>query len=224
MDLGRWNLRHITGLTKLSHLSDRYRGFHEMLAEVLEGEREFLPTASAPASRASEAESFQVRDDLELVLEEFKASAKGGRALLSKRDDVFFEALSEYFEAGFYFSRSEKNESEPRLRSMFLFGRSFHPQDEAGTLVPFQLPKVGPHQVLKAGAWPILRAFRLESLHKLRDAGAFLFEPKPGTLFLLVCDRPHPWQVGRIERAHALFTRAFAGTAAKRSVMKGLFR
>jgi hypothetical protein len=223
MDLGRWNLRHITGLTKLSNLSDRYRGFHEMLAEVLEGEREFLPAASAPTLGTSAAESFQVRDDIELVLEGFKASAKGGRALF-KRDEVFFEALSEYFEAGFYFSRSEKNESEPRLRSMFLFGRSFHPQDEAGTLVPFQLPKAGPHQVLKARAWPVLHAFKLESLHKLRNAGAFLFEPKPGTLFLLVCDRPHPWQVGRIERAHALFTRAFAEPAAKRPVMKGLFR
>jgi hypothetical protein len=224
MDLGRLGLQ---GIRHIVRLSDHYRGLHEYLAQVLEGERSLtapLPQEERQAVAPAPVQSipFTVRDDIETFREQFSTQAPGAKA--GKRDAEVFEALAPYFEAGFRLSRGMQG--EVRLHSMFIFGRVFQTQDPGGMVLPFVLPVLGRDRVASTRARPVLRRMQLEAVDKLHDASAFLFEPRLGVMMLLICDRPHPWQVGHVERTHEALKAIYAPASkpqAKTS-KKGLFR
>ncbi len=176
--------------TKLSKWSDRARNFQEYLGDILEGERELIqevPSAATPAP------VFTVRNDLETAQ---LLPSRGRSAGIEQK----FAALAPFFEAGFIFE--EKKGSAPRLRSMFLFGSVFNPQ--GSTEISVAIPPSGFEGVKRGRIGPLLRAFRLEKLRSLQDASVFAISVRRGVVVLLVCNRPHPWQVGVMEKAHDL--------------------
>lgn len=202
MDLGRWSLQ---GIRKISRLSDRYRDLHTFLGEVLEGE-------PAERSEAVVRVPFRLRDDLESILE-LKFPKQGKGSAREKFDQAVFEALAPFFEAGFRLSRERGVRglgAEAKLHSMFMLGRAFQTAAQGGAALPFQLPVVGPDRVLRARARPLLKKMDLDAVEKLHDASAFMCEPSPGTVYILICDRPHPWQVGVIEATQGVLQELFS--------------
>lgn len=215
MDLNRW------GLQKFTRLSDRCRNFQEFLGEVLEGERSLIHENA----KQDEAPLFAVRDDVERIL----LTPVPSRGLQSRRAENVFEGLAPFFEAGFLLRA--KAETGTRLLEMFLFGRVFVPPDSDGASVRLAIPEIEPGSVFKAPIRPVLRAFNLDSVKALHDANAFLMMPAPGVTILLICNRPHPWQQGVIERTRDVLREIFTKQIAppqvskmKGALKKGLFR
>jgi hypothetical protein len=187
--------------TKLTKWSDRARNFHEFLGDVLEGEREIVKAAPLVSSRANAVHThdthFEPRNDIENAL----LVASRGRAPITL--ETRFAALAPYFEAGFIFEQTELGET--RLESMFLFGRVYAPRGaETRTTVP--VPPSGFPGVLRGKVDPLLRAFRLQNVAVLHDADVFAISVRRGVVALLVCNRPHPWQVGLMEEAYDILT------------------
>ena len=175
--------------TKLSKWSDRARNFHDFLGDVLEGDRELLA--------APEAEHvFHLRDDIENALN----ALSPGRARVTL--ETRFASLAPFFEGGFVFEQNEFN--EPRLRSMFLLGRVFVPQGKESLVNLKGLPWGHFEGVKRGRIGPLVREYRLEGVHSLDDASVFAYSVRRGVLVLLVCNRPHPWQVGMMEKAYEI--------------------
>lgn len=213
MDLSRWGLR------RISKIGDRYRNFREFLGDVLEGDRTLI--APETIEGATVETQFSVRDDLASLLASAEltqklvpaTSRKAGAPLVNaKRVDrvqLIFEALAPFFEAGFCLSKNGE-----RLDSMFLFGRVFNATD-ADSLenVRLALPPLRSGQVVKGRVRPVLEVFGIESLTLLDDASSFAFTPVSGRVFLLICNRPHPWQILAIENAFETVSELLARSA-----------
>lgn len=175
--------------TKLSKWSDRARNFHDFLGDVLEGDRELLAQPESP-------DVFHLRDDIENALNNLSP----GRARVTL--ETRFAALAPFFEGGFVFEQNEFNET--RLRSMFLLGRVYVPQGKETRVGLKDLPWGGFEGVKRGRIEPLIREYRLEGVHSLQDAATFAYSVRSGVLVLLVCNRPHPWQVGMMEKAYAI--------------------
>lgn len=186
MDLSRLN---IPTLARLGH---RYRHFREFLAQVLEGERTLL---DPQAEIENEEPEFFRNDDLSLVTRELSQLAASGRANLA----TVFNTLAPFFEVGFSLRREGE---DLKLESMFLLGRVFAPSGVNEPLVDFGLGPERIEGVIRGRVAPILREARLEKLKMLESADALAFEPAAGRVFVLISDRPHPWQVGVIEHIY----------------------
>ena len=201
MDIGRW------GLEKVSKLTDRYRDFHQFLGDVLEGQRSWLKpregsTSTSPGQAAPLGEArFFPRNDVEKILE---LTQKGRRPKL----ETVFKALVPYFEAGFLIENGTVGgatgfgEDTSALRSMFLFGHAFSPSESGDMPVRLALPDFKKELVVKGRVMPVLKTFELESFQTLHEASTFAFSPAPGYVIVLICNRPHPWQVDMIERMY----------------------
>lgn len=207
MDLNRW------GLQKFTRLSDRYRNFQEFLGQVLEGER---PLLHEGANQAPEA-PFTVRSDIEKLLQ----TPVPSRGLQNRRVESVFESLAPYFEAGFLVKGGPETGS--RLQEMFIFGHVFIPPEAEGATCELPLPPMRPEQVFKGMVKPVLRSFKLDTIRTLSEASVFLFQPQVGVYILLVCNRPHPWQLGMIEKTHAVLRDLFAKVSVQ-PTRRGLFR
>lgn len=196
MELGRW------GLKKINRISDRYRDFKDFLADVLEGERSLIvKEINAHGDTISEG-PFHTSDEIDSLL--YRVGPQRHRAL--DRSDVIFKGLAPFFEAGFLL-RAASSPSELKLESMFLFGKVFVPPASEEPLVEMQLPASPDERVFKGRAAGVLRVFRLEGLTPLREAAAFSFSPKAGLHFVLICNRPHPWQMVAVEKAYTVVQR-----------------
>ena len=190
MEFSRW------GIDKIIRISDRYRDFTAFLTDVLEGERSLIDTGREPAEAL-----FQARDDFSLVLESRRL-----RLRPPERVGAVFRSLAPYFEAGFLLRPSLDGSSSGQhvsLDSMFLFGKSFQPGAKESPQVELPLPRFSSGRVYRGRVAPVLEVFRLDGHGLLKDASAFAFQPAPGSVILLICNRPHPWQVGAVERAVA---------------------
>jgi hypothetical protein len=184
MDIGRWSLE------KVSKLTDRYRGFHQFVGDVLETS----PGVAAPQRETK----FSVQNDVEKILE----LKKPGRV---PKLEAVFKALTPYFEAGFLIENSADAvtaEVMSSLRSMFLFGHSFSPSETDDMPVRLALPSFEKELVVTGRVMPVLKTFELDSFKTLHQASAFAFSPTPGSVIILICNRPHPWQVDLIERTY----------------------
>jgi hypothetical protein len=183
--------------TKLTKWSDRARNFHEFLGDVLEGEREIVKAAPLRSgTQVHHAEThFEPRNDIENAL----LAASRGRAPVTL--ETRFAALAPFFEAGFIFEQTELGET--RLESMFLFGRVYAPRG-AETRTKLQVPPSGFPGVLRGKVEPLLKAYRLQNVAVLHDSDVFAISVRRGVVALLVCNRPHPWQVGIVEEAYNL--------------------
>jgi hypothetical protein len=191
MEFSRW------GLDQFNRISDRYRGFKDFLADVLEGERSLIEPH--PENSSNPESVFQVRNDLEKMVTE-----PMGRVRTIELVKTVFKRLAPYYEAGFLLetSRERVPGEAPTviLESMFLFGRAFTPPSSEAPRVELSFPHFSPLRVYRGRANAVLRVFRLDSLESLKDASVFAFSPRPEVTFVLVCNRPHPWQVTAIEK------------------------
>jgi hypothetical protein len=191
MEFSRW------GLDQFNRISDRYRGFKDFLADVLEGDRSLIDPH--PDNSAHAESTFQVRNDLDYIIIE-----PMGRVRTIELVKTVFKRLAPYFEAGFLIETSgERVPGEAptvALESMFLFGRVFTPPPSEAPRVELTLPRFLPEVVYRGRTDAVLRVFRLDSLQSLKDATVFAFSPRPNITFILVCNRPHPWQVTAIEK------------------------
>ena len=189
-----------TKLSPLSKITDHARLFHDFLGDILEGDRELISESQHKTSKPH-ATPFVVRNDIESLL---RLPSRGKTNFIFEQR---FAELTPYFESGFLFS---ENRGAYALQSMFLFGQTFVPQAKSDAVPQRHLQKLLPKPsfdgVLRGRVTPLLKSFRLEALTSLHDADVFALAPKPGSLVLLVCNRPHPWQVGVMEAAHAILT------------------
>ncbi len=191
MEISRW------GFDKISRISDRYRHLRDFLADVLEGERTLIKDQKG---KEQPAPAFEIASDVERI--EWSTRLTGVRA--ADRPVVVFKALAPFFEAGFCLREAETNELT--LESMFLFGRVFLPPAKEAPVVDLPLPALESGTVFRGRSSAVLRVFKLEGLAQLHQASTFAFSPEKGIVYLLVCGRPHPWQLTAIEKAHLAVT------------------
>ncbi len=184
MELGRW------GLDKISQISDRYRGFSRFLTEVLEGDRPLL------ASSETDHSTFSVQSGIEQALAS-ESELKSEPGVLDRTVRVL-SRLSPFFEAGFMLKVNPEAQNL-ELTAMFLGGRLFHPPASERPLVELDLPELKTHHVFCVRALKVLPVFRLENVKSLRHADALLFSPRENVAFILLCNRPRPWQITAIE-------------------------
>jgi len=179
MDLGRFNRR--------------LKNFREFLGQVLEGERELLD----PEARVVHEEiDFNRNDDINRVSRDLTTLASNGRANVG----TAFAALAPYFELGFNLRRAG---GRFEIEAMFLYGRVFTPPGARRPTATFGLARETIEGVIRGRVAPVLQEARLDNLAKsLAEGDAVAFEPVNGRVFLLVSDRPHPWQVGMVESVY----------------------
>lgn len=186
MDLSRLNI------PSLARLGTRYKNLREFLAQVLEGERTLLdPQAEV---RIEEPE-FERNDDVTRVSHELAKLGANDRATVSS----VFSVLAPFFEVGFSLRREGPS---LKIEAMFMLGRVFTPPGAREPEVDFGLGEASIEGVWRGRVAPLLREAHLDNLSSLKSGDALAFEPAPGRVFVLVSDRPHPWQVGMIEAAY----------------------
>ncbi|MES2965364.1 MAG: hypothetical protein V4760_15885 [Bdellovibrionota bacterium] len=186
MDLSRLNMKSLTRLGR------RYRNFREFLAQVLEGERSLV---DPKAEIQNEEPEFARNDEVDRVTRELAKIASSGRATVP----AVFAVLAPFFEVGFSLRRDG---GALVLEQMFLLGRVFTPPGVREPEVDFGLVGEKVEGVLRGRVAPILREAELENFKTLMAADALAFEPATDRLFVLISDRPHPWQVGMIETVY----------------------
>ena len=192
--------------SKFTKLSSHARNFHDFLGDVLEGEREIMADVETTHGSRKKHAPFAARSDVEnsLMPSERTVAQNAARAKGELRFEDRFAAMAPFFEAGFIFEQTELDET--RLRSMFLFGQVFVPKGKAEESVPPNLPEPGFEGVRRGRIEPLLATYRLEGLKNLHDGHVFAMSVRRGVVVLLVCNRPHPWQVGMIEKAYGILS------------------
>ncbi|MEK7358129.1 MAG: hypothetical protein AAB250_16910, partial [Bdellovibrionota bacterium] len=79
--------------------------------------------------------------------------------------------------------------------------------------------------VVRGRVAPLLREANLEKLKSFETADALAFEPAADRVFVLISDRPHPWQVGMIETIYFDTRSAIAsGGPVKPAPLRKFFR
>ena len=203
MDLNIFNLR------KIRRITDRYRNFQTFLGDVLDGERSLLTTVEAPST-----ELFEVADSIEDLL-----SPRASRGSSPRRSEsaiaAVFDALANHFDAGLLLQTGP--ESGTRLREMFVSGRIFVSPQSSGDSIPLTVPVIEPGAVMRARPRPFLQLVHLDQIVSLRETSAFVITPIAGWSIVLFCSRPHPWQVGFIERTRNVIMQVLEPRAKKRS-------
>lgn len=192
MDLSLWNIPH------LSKLRARTRDLRDFLGDVLEGERELLETRERSPREVEEA--FDVSNDWD-ELDRQLAILKPGTP-----PEKILAEFAPYFE-GALCLRVDRASGDSRLAGVTLFGQTFRPPSGAGPSsskdeVDLGLTGLRAGSVVAGRILPILKALKLEKIEDLHECSAFAFTPSEGVVFVLFCDRPHPWQVFAIENAY----------------------
>jgi hypothetical protein len=195
MDLSRLNL---PPLYRVSQWVDRFRGFRDHLAHILEGESGPLlgqQTVSDLDMR------FEVRSDFEALMDStLERRHMTARMSSQRRAELVFDELAPYFDAGFCLSLGR--DGEYAFNSMFLLGRCFRADGLNAPHLLFKAPEMPVGSVLKGRVDPVLRAFDLGMIRSLNDGAAFAFRPVDEILFIIICTRPHLWQVDAIADAN----------------------
>ena len=195
MDFSRWSV------PSIKEVSDHVRQVREFLVQVLEGERALIEGKNDPVD---ETPLFQRFDDLSTLTADLQKWAARREASSTR----VFAALALYYEAGFSIRRTG---NELKLESMFLFGRVFTPPPAEAPIVDFGLKRRRHFDgVLRGAVRPILREARLDVIKTLNRADAFAFESEADRIFLLISDRPHPWQVLALESTYLAVREALA--------------
>ena len=191
MDLSLWNIPH------LSKLRARTRDLRDFLGDVLEGERELLDSSPSESASGSQSlvEAFEVSSDWDELDRQFAILKPG-----TPPEKILAE-FAPYFE-GALCLKTERGQKEARLMGVTLFGRTFQPPQSGGGVVDLGLNGLRSGYVVAGRILPVLKALKIENIEDLHDCSAFAFVPTDGVIFVLFCDRPHPWQVFAIENAY----------------------
>lgn len=209
MDLSRWNIPH------LSKIRARTRDLRDFLGDVLEGERVLLE--STQAAEASEVEAFEVSSDWD-ELDRKLAILKPGTS-----PEKILAEFAPYFE-GALCLKTERGSSESKLMGVTLFGQTFQPPASGGGVVDFGLRGLRQESVVAGRILPILKELKIENIEDLHDCHAFAFIPVEGVVYILFCDRPHPWQVFAIENAYLSARDACNRRVPQKNSGRGFFR
>lgn len=210
MDLSRWNIPH------LSKIRARTRDFRDFLGDVLEGERELIQPHE-PAGDFVEEEAFDVSSDWD-ELDRQLAILKPGTS-----PEKILAEFAPYFE-GALCLKTERGVREAKLSGVTLFGQTFQPPASGGGVVDLGLAGLRPGHVVAGRILPILKELKIENIEDLHDSNAFAFVPTEGVIFVLFCDRPHPWQVFAIENAYLSARDACNRRVPQKSSSRGFFR
>lgn len=165
---------------------------------VLDGERKLVqPTEET-------IQKFQVQDNIEHAF-----SAQAGKKLNGEEKwKALFTKLSPYFEAGFLLMNDQSNWE---TADTFVFGKKFAPPKNQPIYFGHRLPQVRIGQMARARGTAVLQTYHLDGIVQLKESSAFLVRVSPRIAFLLICNRPNPWQQLFMEKFfdHYLkFTRA----------------
>lgn len=151
----------------------------EYVSDLLDGERSLLEDENEPSKETP----FETRSDIDSLLN-FPIVAKRGRS----RSEVLFQKLSPFYEAGFCLKKSG---DAWLVTHFFLYGKEFAPEEHQA--VPFHFPEVKAGTVIRGRSAAVLKAFRLDTLSKLKDSNTFLFAAGSQQAYLLLSERPFPW-------------------------------
>ncbi len=202
MDLNIFSLR------KIRRFTDRYRNFQDFLGDVLEGERSLTKK-----DELSIPEPFEVLDTIEDI-----ANPSASRGSTPRRVEAsvaaLFDSLTNYFEAGLLLQTAP--ETGTRLREMFVAGRIFVSPQSTGELLRVAIPLIEPGAMMRARPRPFLQLVHLDQMVSLRTTSAFIMTPVTGWTVVLFCGRPHPWQVGFLERTRDVIMLALEPRIKKR--------
>jgi hypothetical protein len=193
----------ILKIDALTRLPNRYRELHEYLAGVLEGERDLVTETESP-----EINAFQLRSDVETV-----AKARLSAAGHAKRVESLFAHFAPFFDGGVLIARDPSGRSE--VRAMFMMGRCFSSSARESQLIDVTLPEFAPDRVMKGRTKPFLQALHLDSVGVLADTSVFALTPRRDTVIVFLCGRPHPWQIGVLERTHGIVTELLRAGASR---------
>jgi hypothetical protein len=210
MDLSRWNIPH------LSKLRERTRDLRDFLGDVLEGDRELL---NDPSRTETPREKFEVSSDWDELDHQLALLKPGASA------EKILAEFAPYFE-GALCIRTEGRGSKQKMRltGFALFGQTFSPPDSKGADLDLGLAGLRSGFVLKGRIEPVLHKLRLGGVEGLQSASAFAFSPSDDSIYVLFCDRPHPWQVFAIENAYLSARDACNRRAPTRVSSRGLFK
>lgn len=214
MDLSRWNIPHLSKLrARTRNLRDVWGDF---LGDVLEGERELLQDTSKPEKVF---EAFEVSSDWD-ELDHQLALLKPGTSA-----EKILQEFAPYFE-GALCIRTDRvgGKIKTRLTGVTLFGRTFSAPDAKGGELDLGLAGLRAGYVVAGSILPILTELRLQNLEDLLETHAFAFTPADGIVYVLFCDRPHPWQVFAIENAYLSARDACNRRVPQKIASRGLFK
>lgn len=210
MDLSRWNIPH------LSKIRARTRNLRDFLGDVLEGERELIESRE-PAAGFHEEEAFEVSSDWD-ELDRQLAILKPGTS-----PEKILAEFAPYFE-GALCLKTERELRESKLSGVTLFGQTFQPPASGGGMVDLGLAGLRAGHVVAGRILPILKELKIENIEDLHECNAFAFVPADGVVFVLFCDRPHPWQVFAIENAYLSARDACNRRVPLKTSSRGFFR
>jgi hypothetical protein len=159
---------------------------------VLDGERKLVqPTAET-------TQKFIVQDDVE------KAFASSSLKKLNGEEKwkTLFSKLAPHFEAGFLLINDQNSWI---TADTFIFGKKFSPPKNQPIYFGHRLPQVRVGQMARARGPAVLQTYHLDGIVELKESSAFLIRVSPQIAFLLICNRPNPWQQLFMEKFFDLY-------------------
>lgn len=153
----------------------------ETMTGVLDGDRQLVQPSEDTKLK------FQVEDSIE------RAFVFNGTRKLNGEEKwkTLFTKLTLYFEAGFLLIQDH---NQWITADTFVFGKRFAPPKSQPIYFGHRLPQVRVAQMARARGPAVLQSFHLDGIVELKESAAFLLRVSPQIAFLLICNRPEPWQ------------------------------
>lgn len=152
----------------------------ETMTGVLDGERRLVqPTESQ--------QKFLIQDAVQNAFVATAARKLSGE----EKWKMLFSKLTPYFEAGFLL---QQNQNVWTTSDTFIFGKRFAPPKNQPIYFGHSLPNVRVGQMARARGIAILQSFHLDGISELKESSGFLLRVSPQIAFVLICNRPGPWQ------------------------------
>ncbi len=166
----------------------------ETMTGVLDGDRGLVkPTEDAKLK-------FQIQNDIETAFTSFNAKKVSGE----EKWKTLFTKLTPYFEAGFLLIQDH---NQWTTADTFVFGKRFAPPKGQPIYFGHRLPQVRVGQMARARGPAILQSFHLDGIVELKESSAFLLRVSPQIAFLVICNRPGPWQQNFMEKFYDCYVR-----------------
>lgn len=153
----------------------------ETMTGVLDGDRQLVQPSEDLKQK------FQVQDDVENTFKAFSVRKLNGE----DKWKSLFQRLTSHFEAGFLLTQEQ---NQWTTADTFVFGKRFAPPKNQPIYFGHRLPQVRVGQMARARGPAVLQSFHLDGIVQLKESSAFLIRVSPQVAFLLICNRPGPWQ------------------------------
>jgi hypothetical protein len=122
--------------------------------------------------------------------------------------ELVLERLAPFFESGVLIQRGLENDAWA-VTDVFGRGTTFHLAHDEQVVASRVVPEIGPLDVRKAPADPVLRAIEFECLLPAKDATAYLFRPMPDVCLVLISRLGPVFAVSHVEAARKLVSDSF---------------